>query len=129
MNALFNNITPRNDELLFVIGNGFDLAHGIESSYWDFAQWVKAQGNNQLIELMDIFFSNKCSLWSDVETALGKYDEEGIFDYCRPEEDIDYDHMLRSVAAVEDAPDLLFKPTLEEFLSVYREWVDSIDIS
>lgn len=129
MNTLFNNITPRNDEVLFVIGNGFDLAHGIESSYWDFAQWVKAQGNNRLIWLMDIFFSNKRSLWSDVETALGEYDEEEIFDYCSPEEDIDYDHMLRSVAAVEDSPDSLFKPTLEEFLSVYREWVDSIDIS
>lgn len=129
MNALFNNITPCNDEVLFVIGNGFDLAHGIESSYWDFAQWVKAQGNNQLIGLMDIFFSNNRSLWSDVETALGEYDEEDILDYCRPEEGIDYDHMLRSVAAVEDAPDFLFKPTLEEFLSEYREWVDSIDIS
>lgn len=71
MNTLIPNIPPHNDEVLYVIGNGFDLSHGIESSYRHFAQWVKAQGNNQLIGLMDTFFSNKRSLWSDVETALG----------------------------------------------------------
>ena len=128
MVVLFPNIAPRNDEVLFVIGNGFDLSHGIKSGYWDFEQWVKAQGHNQLIGLMDTFFSNKRSLWSDVETALGEYDEGDILDYCSPEEGIDYDHMLRSVIAIEDAPDSFFKPTLEEFLSIYRDWVDSIDI-
>ncbi len=26
--------------VLYIIGNGFDLAHGIKSSYWDFRKWV-----------------------------------------------------------------------------------------
>lgn len=129
MNTLFPNITPHNGEVLYVIGNGFDLSHEIESSYRNFAQWVKAQGNDQLIGLMDAFFSNKHDLWSDVETALGEYDEGEILDFCRPEEGIDYDHMMRSVAAVEDAPNSFFKPTLEEFLSAFRDWVNDIDIS
>lgn len=129
MNTLFPNITPHNDEVLYVMGNGFDLSHGIESSYRNFAQWVKAQGNDHLIGLMDAFFSNKHDLWSDVETALGEYDEGEILDFCRPEEGIDYDHMMRSVAAVEDAPNSFFKPTLEEFLSAFRDWVNDIDIS
>lgn len=128
MNTLFPNITPRNDEVLFIFGNGFDLSHGIESGYWHFAQWVRMQGNNRLIEMMDIFFSNKRLLWNDIETALGEYDEEAIFDYCRPDEGIDYDHAMRSMAVAEDAPDWIFQPVLDEFLSSFRDWVESIDI-
>lgn len=128
MNTLFP-ISPMPSEVLYILGNGFDLSHGIESSYWHFEQWVKAQGNSRLIGLIDTFFSNKRDLWSDIETALGEYDEEAIYEYCKPDEDIDYDHMMRSVAACEDGPDWLFKPVLDEFLEAFVEWVDSIDIS
>lgn len=127
--TLFPDLYPKDNEVLYIIGNGFDIAHDIESRYWDFKQWVQAQGNTRLIGLMDTFFSNKRDLWCDVETALGEYDEEVIFDYCRPDEDIDYDHMMRSVAAVEDAPDWLFKPVLDEFLENFSKWVDAIDIT
>lgn len=119
----------RDRDVLFVFGNGFDIAHGIESSYGDFEAWVEARGNDHLIDLMDIFFSNRRSLWADIETALGEYEEGDILDYCRPNSEIDYDHMMRSVAEVEDAPDWIFKPILDEFLQSFHQWVDSIDIA
>lgn len=28
------------ENTLFIIGNGFDAAHGIKSSYWDFHNWL-----------------------------------------------------------------------------------------
>ena len=127
--TLFPDLHPKDQEVLYIIGNGFDISHDIESRYSNFKQWVQTQGNTRLIGLMDTFFSNKRDLWCDVETALGEYDEENIFDYCRPDEDIDYDHMMRSVAAVEDAPDWLFKPVLDEFLESFSNWVDAIDIT
>ena len=37
--------------------------------------------------------------------------------------------MMRSLAAIEDGPDWLFKPILDDFLKNFTEWVDSIDIS
>lgn len=120
---------PKSKDVLYILGNGFDLSHGIESSYWDFEQWVKLQNNKRLIELMDTFFSTKRELWSDIETALGEYEEDSILDYCRPEEEIDYDHMMRSVAAVEDSPDYYFRPILDEFIECFNNWVNSIDIS
>ena len=127
--TLFPDMSPQPHEVLYIIGNGFDISHGIKSRYSDFEKWVKTKGNEQLIGMMDVFFSNEHYLWADVETALGEYREEEIFDYCKPDEEIDYDHMMRSVAAIEDGPDWLFKPILDEFLDSFTDWVDSIDIS
>ena len=126
---LFHKLPPKAQDVLYILGNGFDIAHGISSRYRDFEHWVKAKGNEQLIGMMDIFFSNEHDLWADIETALGEYREEEIFDYCKPIEEIDYDHMMRSVAAIEDAPDWLFKPILDDFLNSFTDWVNSIDIS
>lgn len=127
--TLFPDMTPHPSEVLYIIGNGFDISHGINSRYSDFERWVEEKGNDQLIDMMDIFFSNEHYLWADVETALGEYREEEIFDYCKPNEEIDYDHMMRSVAATEDGPDWIFKPVLNKFLENFTDWVDSIDIS
>lgn len=128
MNSLFNQ-TMASQNLLYIFGNGFDISHGIKSRYSDFKEWVSIQGNQRLIDLMNTFFSNQRELWSDIETSLGEYDEENILDFCRPAEEIDYDHMMRSVAAIEDAPDWIFKPILDEFIETFDEWVENIDIS
>lgn len=46
-------------ETLVIIGNGFDRAHDIESSYWDFREWLYRNGNMHLVDMMDNFFSNQ----------------------------------------------------------------------
>lgn len=119
--------TLSDNRILYIIGNGFDLAHGIKSSYWNFREWL---GNNRsnLIGMMDIFFSNQRDVWSSIEQALGEYNEESILDYCRPDEEFDYDHSLSSSARVEDSPMTFFQPVLEEFRDAFRDWVDSIEI-
>lgn len=124
--TLFPDIQLDNNTL-FIIGNGFDLAHGIKSSYWNFREWL---GNNRsnLIGMMDIFFSNQRDVWSNIEQALGEYNEKSILDYCRPDEEFDYDHSLSSSARVEDSPMTFFQPVLEEFRDAFRDWVDSIEI-
>ena len=40
MNYLFPEIEQQNKKTLVVIGNGFDLANGIESSYGNFKEWL-----------------------------------------------------------------------------------------
>ena len=128
MQSLFK-MPPHEEDVLFILGNGFDVSHGIKSRYNDFKDWVLLQRNQRLIELMNIFFSNERELWSDIETALGEYNEEAILEFCHSIDDIDYDHMMRSVAAIEDAPDWIFKPIVEEFFESFNQWVESIDIS
>ena len=41
MNYLFPEIEQQNKKTLVVIGNGFDLANGIESSYGNFKEWLQ----------------------------------------------------------------------------------------
>jgi len=69
---------------------------------------------------MNIFFSNRRDAWGDIEKALGEYDEENIFDFCKPDEEFDYDHPTRSIGAVEDALEILFKPLLNQFLEAFK---------
>lgn len=120
--------TISGDSILYIIGNGFDLAHGIKSSYWDFREWLVHNKYN-LVEMMDVFFSNKRDIWSGIEKALGEYNEECILDYCRPDEEFDYEHSISASARVEDSPNAIFQPVLEEFREAFHNWVNSIEIS
>lgn len=129
MNYLFSEEKQLNKQTLVVIGNGFDLASGIKSSYSDFKQWLQLNDKHRLIGLMDTFFSNQRDVWGNIEKALGEYDEDSILEYCKPDEEIDYDHPTRSMAAVEDNPEWIFKPVLDEFIEAFKDWVNSIDIA
>ena len=56
------------DNVLYIIGNGFDLHHGVMSSYKSFAMWLQRK-NRALYEKLN----NVCrveSLWRDFEGAL-----------------------------------------------------------
>lgn len=55
MNYLFPEIEQQNKKTLVVIGNGFDLANGIESSYGNFKEWLQKNSKHRLIGLMDTF--------------------------------------------------------------------------
>ena len=93
--TLFLDCGIPENERLYVIGNGFDIHHGIDSSYWHFKEWVrKNRKESDLIRLMDTFFSNDREFWGDIENALGEYDEEEVTDFCEPNnpEDFKYDH-------------------------------------
>lgn len=124
---LFQDTMP-DDSVLYIIGNGFDLAHGIKSSYSDFREWL-VRNENKIVEMMDIFFSNQRDIWSGIEQALGEYDEESILDYCRPDEEFDYEHSLSASARVEDSPMTIFQPVMDEFREAYHNWVNSIEIN
>jgi hypothetical protein len=114
---------------LIIVGNGFDLAHGIQSSYRNFCEWLCMNGKHRFVDMMDTFFSIRQDVWSNIEQALGDYDEEKVLDYCRPDEEFDLEHSLSSSARVEDSPSVFFQPVLDTFREEYRNWVDEIDIS
>ncbi len=59
---------------LYILGNGFDLAHKLPTKYCDFESFLKLSNNNDYRDLAsgleDIY--NPGELWCDFETALGK---------------------------------------------------------
>ena len=62
------------DNVLYVIGNGFDLHHGVMSSYKSFAIWLQ-QKNRILYEKLNAVCRVE-SLWRDFEGALPYVDRD-----------------------------------------------------
>lgn len=56
---------------LFIIGNGFDLFHGVPSRYQDFRNWLERNGEIALIYELEGRLKSD-SLWFDFERELGK---------------------------------------------------------
>ncbi|WP_176969583.1 bacteriophage abortive infection AbiH family protein [Segatella bryantii] len=128
---LFPDFGIKDDERLYVIGNGFDVHHRIESKYSDFEKWVRKNKDSDLVNLMDTFFSNARDFWNDIEKALGEYNEESITDFCEPEnpEDFKYDHPGQWQAGIEDSIPYIFGEVMDNFRNAFCEWVNNIDIT
>lgn len=70
------------NKTLYIIGNGFDLYHGLGSTYDDFHKYVKEQFPDTE-DFLNIYFNlreNNDSLWSDFENDLETFDYELFFD-------------------------------------------------
>jgi len=65
---------------LYIIGNGFDLQHGIKSRYWDFKEYLDEE-DYELVEKLEEYFGSD-ALWSDFEETLAYLDTEQIVDEC-----------------------------------------------
>lgn len=63
---------------LYVIGNGFDLWHGIPSSLARFKQYVQATGRDVYREVEDYLPTQED--WSDLERALADVDVDALID-------------------------------------------------
>lgn len=128
---LFPNCGVPDCERLYLIGNGFDLHHGIKSKYSDFEEYVRIKGDTRLISLMDTFFSNDRDFWGDIETALGEYNESTITEFCEPgaDEDSKFEHRTGWQAGIEDSIPYLFGSAMSDFRTFFDNWVRSIEIN
>lgn len=66
------------DKRLYIIGNGFDIFHGVKSKYSDFKEYVE-KNDNDLFEALEEYF-NTDELWSDFEETLAYIDTDKIVD-------------------------------------------------
>lgn len=58
------------DHSLVVIGNGFDIMHGVKSSYWDFQKTIGK--NSPLRFTMETYLDVDGDLWYNLEDSLGR---------------------------------------------------------
>lgn len=60
--------------ILYIIGNGFDLAQGMKTRYADFyPYYLKCKSPNKAVELLKKEIKENIGDWSDMEIALGKF--------------------------------------------------------
>lgn len=119
---------------LYIIGNGFDLAHGIPTRYRDYHEWLKAEGEQWMMDMLEFYFGNEPGehrniLWSDLERALGVYSIKDIYDFLRGGHKLDIDHVMRSVGEVEAEVQYHFVEICHKFNETFARWCRSIDLT
>ena len=62
-------------ETLYIIGNGFDLMHGVKSSYYSFRDSIGKHGN--LRYLLETFWTPQ-DIWADLENGLAEFNMNGM---------------------------------------------------
>ena len=73
---------------IVIIGNGFDLAHGLKTSYSDFLLWYKKDYVNQLIEnhekvYDDTLCRSQLRHQCEFSEIIKHYSIENLDDLCR----------------------------------------------
>lgn len=130
---------------LYIIGNGFDLAHGIKSSYDDYKLFYSTYNVNSCVSSYRIrpkereyteniekgldpklFFRDLSGDWSNIEEALGVYDAEQISeDIEQDDEDVDFTEKDYKKAV---RLKYFFENTIKSLRVLFKKWVDNIDI-
>lgn len=61
---------------LYVIGNGFDIHHGIKSSYRCYMEWLKENHSDDYQKVINFYGAEaeKHEWWNEFETNLGYFD-------------------------------------------------------
>jgi len=67
------------DRKLYIIGNGFDLQHGIPSEYRDFKKFVR-EHDFGLLKAIENYLPTVRKDWKDLESALAEIDVGSIID-------------------------------------------------
>jgi len=85
---MINLIPPKgiDEKILYIMGNGFDLAHGMKTSYEDFHQWLLDNGESSAVNRFESLYpniTNNEGRWCDVESALGSITLEEAINYDR----------------------------------------------
>ncbi|SEO46832.1 Bacteriophage abortive infection AbiH [Nitrosospira multiformis] len=58
---------------LYIIGNGFDLHHGIKSSYWAFGEFLRVT-DPDTFQIIERYFDTSDDFWSNFEERLAYFD-------------------------------------------------------
>lgn len=116
---------------LHIVGNGFDLAHGIESKYSDFKKNTLKPYYMGLLE--DCYpekdvKSGELMLWSDLEKALGNLNFQRAFSLGTEDIKLEEDHESRYNTQMEDAPEYMLRDMYAAFHKMFEDWVNNINI-
>ena len=119
------------DKTLYIIGNGFDLAHGMATRYGDFKRWLIENSRIDVIHELESAFpvqkDNEYLLWSDFEKALGLYDLDKVINWSW--DDL-YLTEFSIGGQVFGAPDFFLNTQLPDILNeAFTKWCHCIPLA
>jgi len=123
---------------LYIIGNGFDIFHGLPCRYTDFRMWLQ-QKQPQTFTLLNDIYSPDGEWWKDFEVNLGNLDILKLRQQCHTKytgqqwEEY-YSHTADipiSVRGLHDAPEYnsgeKLKQLYTEIDDALKQWIDEIE--
>ena len=118
---------------LFVIGNGFDLSHGLPTSYFDFLTYLSNNNGNGLVyNLETIAGIRKDLLWSNFEENLGEISPYSYIETASQLRQEMYDGLEYPYDAEDTINGHVDREALSdlEFLEdLTSQWISSVDIN
>jgi hypothetical protein len=115
---------------LYVIGNGFDIHHGIPSTFLDYRDWLE-QYKPDVFQYISEFFDNLCfrEEWSSFEKNLGEKDIREYATYIARQNypDISRDDFRdRDYHSSELAAKIETSNVCNLVISTFSDWIDSL---
>ena len=114
---------------LYIIGNGFDIHHGIRSNYSDFGKFLAAQ-DKETFDLVEKYLAFDDDFWSDFESRLADFDASTLIedasdflvsyaaDNWRESFNHDYQYEIRRVV----------KALSETMKARFADWIEQLPI-
>lgn len=121
----------KGDNVLYIIGNGFDLHHNLKTSYYNFAEYLK-QNNRTLYDTLESYIAfpiSDNSLWSRFEENLANLDVDQIID-----DNVNYlpniasdEFRDRDLHAFPDVMDNLCESLTTDLLQNFLQFIQSVE--
>lgn len=114
---------------LYIIGNGFDLFHGLKTSYSNFHEYLNVNGISfgDTADFFD-FTVNEDGLWRDFENDLGSFDSDSYFDYHNEINVTREDFRPSQVYGLEDELTNQSEYLVSSIQEAFTGWVGTINI-
>lgn len=106
----------------WIIGNGFDLAHRLPTTYRDFSNFL-CDYNRGLYETL---INGNNMIWSNVESGLGELDYDDCISVYLDDIEYDDDYSKAAINMLEDLSGV--SATLDTLSENLKEWILSISI-
>lgn len=131
----FPDIRGHEATTLFILGNGFDKAHDLKTSYSDFQDWLIKEGHQDFVDTLEAIYDGRYKdlfsneekrpniLWHDLESALAEINAETALNYLKTT----YGDIINDANALDLAEKHIQKvvSTLPQLL---KEWSESIPV-
>lgn len=124
-------------EHLYIIGNGFDKHHWIESGFDDFGRWLKENHSSLFYQLVSIYSISDEKEWQQFEHILGElnvtYQVEEIMEDRRPnwmslpDDDRAFNNAKRDYEAAPEVARCTFEDLFEEVRCTFAEWINQLN--
>lgn len=115
---------------LYIIGNGFDLHHGINSKYQDFKKFLKENKSRSVtLDIISSYYNDDDEFWCDFENNLSKFDvvqyiEEKTIEYYP---DLSAENFAREVEDASFNTEKDFENLSLEIKNAFHDWIYTLN--